>query len=56
VVEVRDKRTQWKHAHCSVAGTAVLAISMLILGLVAGVLGAWWMWKRNRGIPYQIYE
>jgi hypothetical protein len=35
---------------------AALAICMLIVGVVAGVIGAWWMWKRNRGIAYQIYE
>ena len=37
-------------------GTAVLAVSMLVVGVVLGILGAWWMWKRQRGIPYHIYE
>lgn len=34
----------------------VLAMCMLVIGALMGVAGAWWMWKRNRGIAYQVYE
>ena len=35
---------------------AVLALAMLLIGGAGGLVAAFFLWKRNRGIAYQVYE